>query len=90
MTDKACWESVKIEGGAILDKMKELLHEGNIRRVRGRQADRVLAEFPLTVGVVGAVIAPMLAAIGALVALAQDCTIEIEREPTSRAGQPST
>ena len=45
-----------------------------------RQGDRTIAEFPLTAGVVGAVIAPALAAIGALVALAKDCTIEVERE----------
>jgi hypothetical protein len=79
VTEKDCWESVKVEGGAILDKLKELLHEGNVRRVRIRQGDRVLAEFPLTLGVVGAVIAPMLAAIGAIVALAKDCTIDVER-----------
>jgi hypothetical protein len=83
MTDKTCWESVKAEGGAILDKLKDLIHEGNVRRVRVRQGERVLAEFPLTAGVVGAVLAPALAAIGALVALAKDCTIEVEREQTT-------
>ena len=80
MTDKTCWESVKTEGSSVLDKLKDLVHEGNIRRVRVRQGDRTIAEFPLTAGVVGAVIAPALAAIGALVALAKDCTIEVERE----------
>ncbi len=63
--------------------LKDLLREGNIRRVRVRQGTRVIAEFPLTAGVVGAVFAPALAAIGALVALAKDCTIEIQREETS-------
>jgi len=82
MTDKTCWESVKAEGGAILDKLKDLIHEGNVRRVRVRQGERVLAEFPLTAGVVGAVLAPALAAIGAFVALAKDCTIDVERERT--------
>jgi hypothetical protein len=80
MTDKTCWESVKAEGSSMLDKLKDLVHEGNVRRVRVRQGDRTIAEFPLTAGVVGAVIAPALAAIGALVALAKDCTIEVERE----------
>lgn len=80
MADKTVWESVKAEGGAVLDKLKELVHEGNIRRVRVRQGDRTIAEFPLTAGVVGVVIAPALAAIGALVALAKDCTIDVERE----------
>jgi hypothetical protein len=76
------WESIKAEGSAVLDKLKDLIHQGNIRRVRVRQGDRIIAEFPLTAGVVGAVLAPMLAAIGALVALAKDCTIDIQREDT--------
>ena len=70
MTEKTSWESVKAEGSAALDKLKEIVHEGNVRRVRVRQGERTIAEFPLTAGVVGAVLAPALAAIGALVALA--------------------
>jgi hypothetical protein len=80
MAERSCWESVKAEGSAVLDKLREVVREGNVRRVRVRQGDRVIAEFPLTAGVVGAVFAPALAAIGALVALAKDCTIDIERE----------
>ena len=80
MSDKTCWESVKAEGGAIIDRLKELVHEGNVRRVRVRQGERTIAEFPLTAGVVGAVFAPALAAIATLVALAKDCSIEIERD----------
>ena len=80
MTEKTCWESLKAEGSSAFDKLKDLVHEGNVRRIRVRQGERTIAEFPLTAGVVGAVIAPALAAIGALVALAKDCTIEIERE----------
>src|SRR5204862_5835318 len=55
MTDRTCWESVKAEGGAVLDKLKEIVREGNVRRVRVRQGQRTIAEFPLTAGVVGAV-----------------------------------
>jgi uncharacterized protein DUF4342 len=80
MTEKTYWESVKAEGGAILDKLKEIIHEGNVRRVRVRQGDRTIAEFPLSAGIVGAVLAPPLAAIGAIVALAKDCTIDVQRE----------
>ena len=80
---QTCWESIKAEGNGVLEKLKDLVHQGNIRRVRVRQGERVIAEFPLTAGVVGAVLAPMLAAIGALVALAKDCTIEVQREQTS-------
>jgi Domain of unknown function (DUF4342) len=84
MADKTYWESVKAEGGAILDKLKDLFREGNIRRIRIRQGDRTIAEFPLTAGVLGALIAPELAAIGAIVALAKDCSIDVERsEPIS-------
>jgi hypothetical protein len=75
-----CWESIKAEGGAVLDKLRDLLHEGNVRRVRVRQNGRTIAEFPLTAGVVGAVFAPGLAAIGAIVAIVKDCSIDVERE----------
>ena len=79
MTEKTCWESVKAEGSAVMDKLTAIIREGNVRRVRVRQGDRVLAEFPLTAGVVGALLAPALAGIAAIVALVKDCTIDIER-----------
>ena len=78
--DKTFWESIKVEGGNIADKIRELIHEGNVRRVVIQHQGRTVAEFPLTAGVVGAVLAPVLAAIGALMALLQDCTIQVERE----------
>jgi Domain of unknown function (DUF4342) len=80
MTVKTCWESIKVEGANILDRLSDLLHEGNVRKVIVKQHGRTVAEFPLTVGVVGAVFAPLLAAVGAVVALLRDCTIYIERE----------
>lgn len=80
MSEKTVWESVKAEGGAVLDRLRELLHQGNVRRVRVRQGDRVIAEFPLTAGVVGAMFAPALAAIAVIIALARDCSIDVERE----------
>ena len=83
MTEKTCWESLKAEGNSAFDKLKDLVHEGNVRRVRVRQGERTIAEFPLTAGVVGAVFAPALAAIGALVALANDCSLEVERQPAA-------
>ena len=79
MAEQTCWEKVKMEGGQFLDRLQKLIHEGNVRRVVVKQAGRTVAEFPLTVGVVGTVLAPILAAIGALVALLNDCTIEVER-----------
>jgi Domain of unknown function (DUF4342) len=83
MTEKTYWESVKAEGGALLDKLTAIVREGNVRRVRVRQGDRVIAEFPLTAGVVGALLAPALAGIAAIVALVKDCTIDIERTARS-------
>ena len=84
MADKTYWESIKTDGAAVLDALKEIVREGNVRRVRVRQGERTIAEFPLSAGIVGAVFAPALAAIGAIVALANDCTIDVERESESR------
>jgi hypothetical protein len=79
MPEKTWWETIKAEGQDLLDKLESLIREGNVRRVVIKQQNRVIAEFPLMVGVVGAVVAPVLAAIGAIVALAKDCRIEVER-----------
>jgi len=88
MADKTYWESFKAESEQIVDKIRDLLHEGNVRRVIVQQHGRTVAEFPLTAGVVGAVFAPVVAAIGAIVALTQDCTIRVERsEATSQPEQ---
>ena len=79
MSEKTFWESIRAESGELVEKVKRIIHEGNVRRVIIKQGDRTVAEFPLSVGVVGTVFAPILAAIGALVALLQDCSIEVER-----------
>jgi hypothetical protein len=92
MTDKTHWETFKAESENVLGKIKPLIHEGNVRRVVVKHNDRTIAEFPLTAGVVGALLAPVLAAIGALVALLQDCTIEVERarEDADRDDRPQS
>lgn len=79
MGERTWWESTKVEGSSLLDRVKKIIHEGNVRRIIIRQEDRVIAEFPLTVGVVGAVLAPVLAAIGAIAALLTECSIDVER-----------
>lgn len=80
MTDtNYSWESFKIDSTAIVDKIKALIHEGNVRRVIVEHQGRTIAEFPLTAGVVGALLAPIVAAIAAIVALLKDCTIHVER-----------
>src|SRR5713101_4804701 len=72
-------ESFKVAGAQLLDAVKKLVHEGSVRRIIIKQEGRTVAEFPMTVGVVGAVFAPVLAAVGALAAVLTECTIEVER-----------
>ena len=79
MTDRTCRESFKIAADQLVDTFKKLVHEGNVRRVIIKQEGRTIVEFPLTVGVIGAVFAPMLAAAGAVAAVITECTIEVER-----------
>ena len=79
MSERTIWETIKLQGNELLERVKEIIHEGNARRVVIKQGENTVAEFPLTAGVVGALLAPVLAAIGALVALLKDCSIEVER-----------
>ncbi len=79
MEERTFWETIKAGGDQVMKTVEKVVHEGNVRRVVVKQGDRSVAEFPLTVGVVGTVFAPVLAAIGALTALLTDCTIEVER-----------
>ncbi len=79
MTENTWWESFKTEGGNMVEAVKELIRKGNVRRIVIEHQGRTVAEFPLTAGVVGIVLAPIVAAIGALVALLKDCTIHVER-----------
>ena len=72
-------QSLETKGGQVIDALKELVHKGNVRKVTVKQDGKTIAEFPLTFGVVGAAVAPVWAAIGAIAALVTDCTIEIER-----------
>lgn len=72
-------EELTLAGEKLLEKAKELLHEGNVRRIIVKQDERVIVEIPLTVGVVGTLVAPALAAIGAIGALMAHCTLEIVR-----------
>jgi hypothetical protein len=91
VSEKTWWESVKAEGSSVVERLKELIHEGNVRRVVVQQHGRTIAEFPLTAGLVGALLAPVLAAVGAIVALAKDCTIQVERtEPKESPEQKPT
>jgi|tagenome__1003787_1003787.scaffolds.fasta_scaffold14877128_1 hypothetical protein len=82
MEQRSMQETIKVEGGQLIDKVKELIHQGNVRRIAIKQGERTIIELPLTIGVIGAAFAPELAAIGAIAALITDCTIQIERTDT--------
>ncbi len=77
-------ESFTINGENLLKKVKELIAEGNIRRITisDREGKELMA-FPVTIGVVAAMIAPVLAAVGALAAFIGECTVTVEREEAS-------
>jgi len=76
-------EKFTVSGSQVLEKVKQLIREGNIRRVRLIHEGKTIIEIPLTVGapvvVAGILIAPLLAAIGAFAALVTECTIEVEK-----------
>jgi hypothetical protein len=77
------WQEFKVSGKQLLDKVGELVREGNVRRMRIIHEGQVVVEMPLTVAVAGTLIVPQLAALGALAALLTDCTIGIERVPAA-------
>ena len=78
--EKVRVEELQVSGEGLVAKCKELVHEGNIRRITIKNEEgKTLVEIPLTLGVVGAVLAPTLAAIGAIAALVTNCTIVVER-----------
>jgi len=74
-------ETFSLKGEEVLKKIKELIEEGNVRKITIHdKANKEIMSFPLTIGVLGAVLAPVLAAVGALAALIGECTISVERE----------
>lgn len=85
-------EEIKVTGAQLVDTVKQLLHEGNVRRILIKQEGRTLLELPLTVVAIGVLIAPVAAALGAFAALVTDCSIAVEREVESPAppAQPPT
>ena len=76
-------EKFTVSGSQIVDKVKQLIHEGNIRKVRLLHEGRTVLEIPLSIGApaaaLGIMMAPILAAIGAFAALVTECTIEVEK-----------
>ena len=85
-TRKSWQEELSATGDELIDRVKSLVNEGNVRRIIIKQEDRTLVELPLTIGVVGVLLAPQLAAIGAIAALVTRCTITVEREGSGNSG----
>lgn len=72
-------EEILVRGNELVEKIKELARKGNVTRIRVKQDEKIIVEIPVTAGVVGALLAPQLAIIGAVAALISRCTLEIER-----------
>jgi len=81
-------EEFKLKSSEVLDKIKELIHEGNVRRIIIKDDNgKTYMEIPVTIGIIGALIAPVLAAVGAIAAMVANLTIEVirtEEEPEKR------
>src|SRR6478736_9224498 len=86
--ERTFWQKLEGTTEQVLTQLKKLVEEGNIRRVVVKQKGRTVAEFPLTAGVIGGVIAPVAAAIGALTALVTGCSIEVEKIVTEPESTP--
>ncbi len=82
--EKTTTEEFKVAGDQIMAKIKELVHEGNVRRITVKsEKGTTLVVIPLTVGVIGAVLLPIWVALAAAVALVTNCSITVERKPES-------
>ena len=88
MPDNIRFEEFRVDGDALVGKIKEILHEGNVRRIIIKnEKGQVLIEVPMTIGVVGAIVLPVWAALGAIAALAANLTIVVEKvNPAPGAG----
>ena len=83
-------EKHNVSGDKVIAKIKELLHEGNVRHVVIKNDEgRTLIEFPVSMGVAGALLLPVWAAVGAIAAIVASCTIEVERETDAEREEES-
>lgn len=79
-------DEFSVRSGEVIDKVKELIREGNVNKIRIKHDGRTLVEIPVSLGAVGAVVLPQLAALGVLIALFKRCTIEVVRKEEGRSG----
>lgn len=78
---RAFTERIQVQGTELVARVRQIIREGNVNRITIRRGGKVLLDIPVTVGAVGAVFMPYLAALGVIAALATRCTIEVERRP---------
>jgi hypothetical protein len=83
---KTIQERIQTEGPDLVERVKQLAGEAGVRRISIQQDGRTLFEFPLAIGLVGALVMPQLAALGAVAALVTNCTITVEREDADTSG----
>lgn len=83
-------ERISITGDRLIETIKKVIHEGNVRRLIIRDGERTVLEVPLTIAAVGVLAAPVVAAIGAFAALASDYTLEVEREKEETPSEKQT
>lgn len=85
-------ERIQVSGQELVDKVRDLIHEGNVRRILIKKDDQVLIEFPVTVGAVGVILVPTLAALGVIAALVTRCTLEVVRRDhaATAEGEPDS
>lgn len=81
-------EEFSVRSGEVVDKIKEIVRQGNVSKIRVKQEGKVLVEIPVTLGAIGAVFLPHLAALGALVAMVSQCTLEVVREGAPKGAEP--
>ncbi len=87
--ERTTTQEIKVTGEALLSTVKEIVHEGNIRRITIKNDEgHVLIEVPLTIGVIGAILLPVWAALGAIAALAANLTIVVEKDETKTEPKP--
>jgi len=79
LQERTVVEEFQVSGRELVRKVEELIHEGNIRRIVIKQNGKILLDIPLAIAIFGAVLAPVLTAVGAIAAMVTNCTISVER-----------
>lgn len=83
-------EEFSVRSSEVIDKVKEIIHEGNVTKIRVKHEGRTLVDIPVTLGTIGAVVLPQLAALGVLVAVFKRCTIEVVRNEKTNEEESSS